>query len=243
MLTRNYPIPEQHYGKGSPFHAITDNDDDMTFTPHTCDALVNILEVDLEQLHIFFQDGVIPSPVPDHWHRLHLYFDVPILEWVYNQTWADRGDEVLWLRKLTRHVHSGGCTWAAKNGFLRTLQWFREIDIDWTSDAADRAASNGHLATLRWVRENGGPWTFRAADRAAANGHLETLRWIRENGGDWTFWAADGAARNGHLETLQWIRNNGGDWTTWAADGAARNGHLETLQWIRNNGGDWANSS
>ena len=228
MLTRNYPIPEQHYGKGSPFHAITydDDDDDMTFTPHTCEALVNIAEDDLERIRVFFESGVIPSPVPDHWHRLHLYFDVPILEWVYNQTWTDHGDEVLWLRKLTRQVDCDGCTWAAKNGFLLTLQWFREIDIDWTSNASDMAAGNGHLETLQWIRNNGGDWTSWAADGAARNGHLETLQWIRENGGDWTTWAADGAARNGHLEALQWIQENDGDW---AAGSAPRNGHVETL--------------
>jgi hypothetical protein len=128
------------------------------------------------------------------------------------------------------------CSYAAKGGQLKVLQWARENGCPWNKWTCNNAAGGGHLEVLKWARQNGCPWTEWICNYAALGGHLEVLKWARENGCPWDKWTCTNAAQGGHLEVLKWARENGCPWDSWTCAYASLGGHLEVLKWARENG-------
>jgi hypothetical protein len=92
------------------------------------------------------------------------------------------------------------------------------------------AARGGHLKLLQWARANGAPWTARTCAYAARGGHLDVLQWAQASGCPWDELTCALAAKGGHLEVLQWARTNGCPWSKQTCSSAAEGGHLDVLQ-------------
>ena len=69
---------------------------------------------------------------------------------------------------------------------LHILQWARSNGCPWDEDTCSYAARGGYLNTLQWAaRVNACPWNKETCTYAAAGGHLHILQWARTNGCPW----------------------------------------------------------
>nr|WIL04146.1 ankyrin repeat-containing protein [Cedratvirus lena] len=66
----------------------------------------------------------------------------------------DRG--LLYLLQACKDfVPENVCKIAAKNGYLKILQWARTNGYSWDEETCVYAAKGGHLEVLQWLRANG----------------------------------------------------------------------------------------
>jgi len=163
-------------------------------------------------------------------------------------------------------------TAAAEGGHLHALKWLHSFDppCPWDEDACTWAARGGHLKTLQYLVHNGCPFNEGIFAKAARGGHipilewafaelihvdefskpgfqtcmeaagkdLETLKWLRSQDPPcpWDERTCAYAAGNGNLEVLRYARGNGCPWDVETCLYAALGGHPDTLDWALDNG-------
>ena len=109
---------------------------------------------------------------------------------------------------INRNINRNACAFAAKNGHLEVLKYFREeAKAPWDDLTADWAAKMGHLHVLEYLVERKyDQFDVSACWFAAENGHLDCLKYLHETAkAPWNSEALWKARKNKHPECLQYL--------------------------------------
>ena len=112
---------------------------------------------------------------------------------------------------INRNINRNACAFAAKNGHLEVLKYFREeAKAPWDDLTADWAAKMGHLHILEYLVERKyDQFDVSACWCAAMNGHLDCLKYLHESAkAPWNSRAVRDAHENKHAECLQYLLDN-----------------------------------
>ncbi|QHN71424.1 hypothetical protein [Mollivirus kamchatka] len=169
-------------------------------------------------------------------------------EWLYSQGYPFHNDALACLVRRGQIQDLGwmisktpcrpsklGCLFAAQEGRLDVLKWFKQQQWPWNARVCTAAAERGDLEMLQWARENGCKWDKRACSAAAAKGHLEVLQWLHYNGCPWTKSTTISAAERNHLDVLQWAYDKGCPLDAEMYVTATRFKTTALLQWLFDN--------
>ena len=112
---------------------------------------------------------------------------------------------------INRSINRNACAFAAKNGHLEVLKYFREeAKAPWDDLTADWAAKMGHLHILEYLVERKfDEYNEGACELAAMNGHLDCLKYLHETAkAPWNKEAVREAHENNHPECVQYLLDN-----------------------------------
>ena len=112
---------------------------------------------------------------------------------------------------INRSINRNACAFAAKNGHLEVLKYFREeAKAPWDDLTADWAAKMGHLHVLEYLVERKyDQFDVSACWFAAENGHLDCLKYLHETAkAPWNFRAVHVAREKKHFECVQYCLDN-----------------------------------
>ncbi len=158
------------------------------------------------------------------------------LKWIVNYIPGFEWNRYPW----NQHLYLN-CSYVARKGQWKILQWLRFQECGWGDNLCDEVAQEGLLDVLKWVRNppfgSPAPWHKLTCAWAANSGHLEVLKWLRENGCPWDENTCSFAAEDGHLNIIQWARAQvpPAPWDGNTCLFAARMGRLDVLKWCFEN--------
>ena len=112
---------------------------------------------------------------------------------------------------INRNINRNACAFAAKNGHLEVLKYFREeAKAPWDDLTADWAAKMGHLHVLEYLVERKyDQFDVSACWFAAENGHLDCLKYLHETAkAPWNVRAVHVAREKKHFECVQYCLDN-----------------------------------
>ena len=112
---------------------------------------------------------------------------------------------------INRNTNRNACAFAAKNGHLEVLKYFREeAKAPWDDLTADWAAKMGHLHILEYLVERKyDQFDVSACWCAAMKGHLDCLKYLHETAkAPWDSWVVGAAHDNNHTECVQYLLDN-----------------------------------
>ena len=127
---------------------------------------------------------------------------------------------------------------AAYRGNMEMVKYCVANECPIDSEACAYAAQNGHLEILKYFREEvKAPWDWMTASWAAQNGHLHILEYLVERKYDeYSAVACWFAANNGHLDCLKYLHETAkAPWNSDAIREAHGKNHTECVQYLLDN--------